>query len=128
MSTEDSIQHIQCIQLSETADDSPVTRRYLREALFREAMNAAEEAKNAAKNTVESGQAINTVARVYKILRYYLEGEPLPEHYFDEPPIDETVRYPYDYPYDWMGMIRWCRENGRDVLTITREELQMFRK
>ena len=65
------------IKLSDTADSSPITRKFLREELFQSALDA-----------VKAGQDIEAVATIYHIPRFYLAGESLPPHYFEEPPID----------------------------------------
>ena len=59
-----------------------------------------------------------------KIPRYYLEGEPLPPDYFDEPPYDELP----SCKYDWVAMLNWCHQIGRDPLDVSVEELHRFRK
>ena len=74
-----------------------------------------------ALNALKSGKDINAVASAYHIPRFYLEGEPLPPHYFDEPPVEVV-----DCGFDWRGLVNWCRENGRDVYSVSREELQGF--
>ena len=76
-----------------------------------------------ALDAVKAGQDIESVATAFCIPRFYLEGEPLPPHYFDEPPVEKI-----DWPYDWRRLIDWCRENGREVYSVTRSELQGFKR
>lgn len=101
------------IQLSDTEDSSPATRKYIRKRLFEDAVTA-----------VNEGSDIDAVAQIYKIPRFYLEGEPVPKHYFDDPPIDEID----EMGFNWRLLYEWCKDNNRDCLTISREELRMFRK
>lgn len=100
------------IKLSDTADSSPITRKCLRTELFNSALDA-----------VKAGQDIEAVATAYHIPRFFLEGEPLPPYYFEEPPIETD---PWDF--DWRRLVDWCRENGREVYSVSRSELQEFKR
>lgn len=53
----------------------------------------------------------------------FLEGEELPEGYYDPP---DPYREPPKSRYDLRAMIRYAREAGKEVVELTKEEANQF--
>ncbi len=53
----------------------------------------------------------------------FLEGEELPEGYYDPP---DPHREPPKSRYDLRAMIRYAREAGKEVVELTKEEANQF--